>query len=196
MENACLGRWPAVSGARACTRNRRPGCSYSWKFSSQAACALASASSSDWLPSMEDLAAGVASAVYGPGQGAICGLSAARAHGAIPRAFAAGFVLGPTQHRPMALVARSGLVHFSKRDLTSLSLDYLDTAVGPGLTTSVAQTILDLARGPLQEDDTQRGEAIRNLMHVVDDDELAELADRVRGRAALVRARRLVARDQ
>lgn len=146
-----------------------------------------------WLPSMEDLTAGMASAVYGPGSGALWGLSAARVHGAVPRAIAAGYALGPAQHRPVTLLARSGRVMFRKRDPERLDLDFLDTELGPGLVTSVAQTVIDLSSRAFNDDADPRTEAVRNLMRAVDADELADLAVRVRGQAALDRARKLVA---
>ena len=146
-----------------------------------------------WLPSMEDLTAGLASAVYGLGRGALWGLSAARVHGAVPRAIAAGYALGPAQHRPVTLLARPGQVTFRKRDPERLDLDFLETELGPGRVTSVAQTILDLSSRAFDDEGDPRTEAVRNLMTSVDADELADLAVRVRGQAALHRARTLVA---
>lgn len=145
-----------------------------------------------WLPSTEDLTAGLASAVYGPGSGAVWGLSAARMHGALPRAIAAGFACGPRQHRPIRLTIRAGEVTFRMRDPERLALDYVETELGPGLVTSIAQTILDLSSRPFVEDADPRREAVLNLMGVVDPDELADLARSVRGHTALGRARALV----
>jgi hypothetical protein len=152
--------------------------------------------STAWVPSMEDLAAGLASAVYGPGRGALWGLSAARAHGAIPRAVATGYAFGPTQHRPIELLLRQGEVQFSKRNPERLDVEYLDTELGPGLVTSVAQTILDLSTRHFEGEGDLRREAVRNLMNVVDLDELVDLATRARGLAALNRARQLASHAQ
>lgn len=149
-----------------------------------------------WLPSMEDLAAGLASAVYGPGNGVLWGLSAARAHGALPRAIATGYAFGPTQHRPITLHLRSGQVQFRKRDPERLDVEYLDTELGPGLVTSAAQTILDLSSRAFEGEADLRTEAVRNLMNVVDVDELADLATRVRGLTALNRARKVASHAQ
>lgn len=149
---------------------------------------------SQWLPSMEDLSMGMASAVYGPGSGAVWGLSAARIHGALPRAVAAGFAFGPRQHRPIRLTIRHGEVMFRMRDPERLALEYVNTDLGPGLVTSVAQTILDLSSRPFAEGADPRTEAVRNLMGVVDPDELADVAGSVRGHTALGRARALVHR--
>jgi hypothetical protein len=145
-----------------------------------------------WSPSLEDLAAGLASAVYGPGQGALWGLSAARVHGALPRAIAIGYAFGPTQHRPITLLARPGHVEFRRRDPERLDLEYVDTELGPGLVTSIAQTILDLSSRAFEDEADPRTEAVRNLMSAVAVDELADLAARVRGQAALARAQKLV----
>lgn len=149
-----------------------------------------------WLPSMEDIASGIATAIYGVGQGALWGLSAARVHGALPRALAVGYALGPSQHRPVPLLARSGHVEFRRRDPHRLDLDYLPTELGPGLVTSIAQTVLDLSARAFDETDPLRREAVINLMSVVDHDELVDLSERVRGRAALARAQGLVRHAQ
>jgi hypothetical protein len=147
----------------------------------------------DWLPSLETLTAGLATAIYGPGHGALWGLSAARVHGALPRALATGFALGPSQHRAIALTVRQGEVEFRKRDPERLELEYLNTELGPGLVTSIEQTILDLSVRAFGDESEPRVEAVRNLMALANADRLHELANRVRGRAALARANRLVA---
>lgn len=149
-----------------------------------------------WLPSMEDLTAGLASAVFGPGNGVLWGLSAARAHGALPRAIATGYAFGPTQHRPIPLLLRPGQVQFRKRDPERLDVDYLDTELGPGLVTSVSQTILDLSGRAFEGTGDLRTESVLNLMKVVDLDELMALATRVRGLTALNRARKVAAHAQ
>ncbi|MDO8307654.1 MAG: hypothetical protein Q7V58_04765 [Actinomycetota bacterium] len=145
----------------------------------------------DWIPSLETLSAGLATAVFGPGGGAIWGLSAARVHGALPRATATGYVLGPTQHRDIELSIRSARVEFSKRDPARLDLEYLATELGPSLVTSIHQTILDLSTRPFEDGETPRADAVRALMERADLDRLAGLAANVRGRTALARALRL-----
>jgi len=147
-----------------------------------------------WRPSLEAVAAGLASAVYGPGVGAIWGLSAARVHGALPRALAIGYACGPHQHRPIALQGRTGEVVFRTRDTMRLDLEYWATELGPARVTSIAQTILDLCSTDLEEADDSRTEAVRDLMAMVDRSELEELAMRSRGRAALRRAQQVGSR--
>ena len=146
----------------------------------------------DWLPSLEDITAGIATAIYGPGNGALWGLSAARVHGALPRALSVGYAFGPAQHRPIELTARAGQIEFRKRDPQRLELEFLQTELGPALVTSVAQTILDLSSRDFSDGFGVRSEAVRNLLFRIDTDELTEVADRVRGRTALARALRLV----
>lgn len=147
----------------------------------------------DWSPSLEDISAGIATAVFGYGQGALCDLSAARVHGALPRAQSLGHVCGPTQHRPLDLVSRPGRVIFHKRESHDRALEYLPTELGPARVTTVAQTILDLSSRPFEHDGDSRSEAVRLLMNRVDERELTALAARVRGRTALSRARKLAA---
>lgn len=150
----------------------------------------------DWLPSMEALAAGLATAVFGYGHGVVWGLSAARAHGALPRAIATGFVCGPRQHRDISLTIRAGEVKFRKRDPERLDLEYFATDLGPGLVTSIEQTILDLSVQPFLDDDPTKAEAVITLMARADRARLAEIAGRVRGSTALARANKLVAHAQ
>lgn len=150
----------------------------------------------NWLPSMEDLASGIASVVYGPGVGVLWGLSAARVHGALPRAISVGYACGPAQHRPITLLPRSGQVLFSKRNTDHLGVEYFDTELGPGLVTSKTQTILDLSRSSFDVEGDLRTEAVRTLMMMVDLEELADLAAQSRGMTALARARKLVSRAQ
>ena len=63
-------------------------------------------------------------------------------------------------------------------------MEYLSTELGPGLVTSIEQTILDLSGQEFVSDSEPRVEAVRNLMAMANSDRLAELAARVRGRAA------------
>jgi hypothetical protein len=83
-------------------------------------------------------------------------------------------------------------VEFRRRDPERLDLEYVDTELGPGLVTSIAQTILDLSSRAFEDEADPRTEAVRNLMSAVAVDELADLAARVRGQAALARAQKLV----
>ncbi|WP_082952991.1 type IV toxin-antitoxin system AbiEi family antitoxin [Mycobacterium sp. 852002-10029_SCH5224772] len=101
-----------------------------------------------WLPNLEAAAAGIASAIYGTDGAALMGISAARVLGAIPRALATAVVAVPKQHRPIALTDRFSVVRFVKRDMTRLDVERVQTPLGPALTTTPEQTILDLAHRP------------------------------------------------
>lgn len=148
----------------------------------------------DWLPSLEAMATAVCIAVHGPGQGALCGLSAARVHGALPRAISTAEVVGPTQHRPIVLSARRARVDFAARDMGGIDVESFMTELGPGLVTTAAQTILDLSRREFDDGDSLRIEAVRQLMERVDSAEIESRAHRARGRRALARARALMTR--
>jgi predicted transcriptional regulator of viral defense system len=101
-----------------------------------------------WLPELDAAAAGIASAIYGPENAILMGISAARALGAIPRALATATVAVPKQHRPISLVDRSAVVQFVKRDTDTLDAERVQTQLGPALVTTPEQTILDLAHRP------------------------------------------------
>lgn len=145
----------------------------------------------DWRPSLESLAAGIAIAVYGVGRGALWGLSAARVHGGLPRAISTGFAFGDRQHRPVQLTTRSGRVMFRKRDPDRLSLETVVTDIGPALVTTVEQTILDLCASPITDPADPRTESVLSLMAMTTEHRVQHLAGRVRGASAWNRARRL-----
>lgn len=98
----------------------------------------------EWRPSIEALALGVAVADYGADRVALMGPSAARLHGALPRALALGSVAIPKQRPP--LKTRWGRIGFHTRDVSRLDLERVDTDLAAGYQTTVEQTILDLAR--------------------------------------------------
>ena len=101
-----------------------------------------------WLPSLETAAAGIASAIYGPDDIVVMGVSASRLHGAIPRALATATVAVPAQHRPIALSDRAAVVRFIKRNTHGVDAERYDTELRPTLVTTPEQTILDLAHRP------------------------------------------------
>ena len=83
-----------------------------------------------WMPSVEAAAAGIAAARFGFAGAALMGLSAARLHGALPRAIAGALVAAEVQHRPITSTDRPAVIHFIKRDLTRLDLGLLPTELG------------------------------------------------------------------
>jgi hypothetical protein len=101
-----------------------------------------------WVPDLDAVAAGIASAIYGPERAVLMGISAARVLGAIPRALATALVAVPKQHRPIQLNGRPSLVRFVKRDTDRLDVERIETPLGPALVTTPEQTVLDLAHRP------------------------------------------------
>jgi predicted transcriptional regulator of viral defense system len=99
-----------------------------------------------WTPGIEAVALGVAQADYDAPSVALMGVSAARHHGATPRAMAVGVVAVPKQ-RPV-LQSAVGPVLFVKRDVGRLDLERIDTQLASGWVTTVEQTLLDLAARP------------------------------------------------
>jgi predicted transcriptional regulator of viral defense system len=143
-----------------------------------------------WHPTIEATAAGIATSIYTPLRAPLMSISAARVHGALPRAVAIAVIAAPTQHDPIELIDRVGRIRFVKRDTARLAVEPITTELGRALVTTIEQTVLDLARTPsLGIADKQIPEALRALLPRCDSDILAELADAQRLRAALQRAR-------
>lgn len=99
-----------------------------------------------WMPDHDAVALGMAKASYGPDLVALMGISAARHHGAIPRALAIAVVAAPKQ-RPV-LHAETGQIVWVKRAVTRLDTERIETELGSGWVTTVEQTLLDLADRP------------------------------------------------
>jgi predicted transcriptional regulator of viral defense system len=99
-----------------------------------------------WRPELESAALGIAIADYGTDAAALFGVSAARHHGAVPRAVAAATVAVPKQ-RP-TLRTQIGEIGFGKRDVTRLDVERVETELVTGWVTTVEQTLLDIATRP------------------------------------------------
>lgn len=99
-----------------------------------------------WRPEVEAAALGIAVADYGPAAVALAGMSAARCHGAVPRAIAAATVAVPKQ-RP-ALRTEIGEISFFKRNVYALDVERVETGLVAGWVTTVEQTLLDIAARP------------------------------------------------
>lgn len=146
----------------------------------------------NWMPTLEAAAAGIAAARFHPERAPLMGVSAARLHGALPRALAIAIIAAPTQHDLITLLDRPASVRFVKRDTARLDVETAATEVGRALVTSIEQTVLDLARRPpLNVADDQIPDALRALLPRCDPTVLDELARRQRLRSALARARDL-----
>lgn len=142
------------------------------------------------MPALEAAAAGIATADFGPASAILMGVSAARLHGAIPRAIGAAVVAVPSQRGAITLIDRAATVRFVKRDTTRLDAERMSTELGPTLVTTPEQTILDLARRPDLGDAADEVEgAVRILIARSDANLLEELAISQRARASLRRAR-------
>ncbi len=99
---------------------------------------------SGWRPDMEAIALGIGQADYGKEAVALMHISAARIHGAIPRAIALAVLAVPKQ-RPI-LETKFGRIFFVKRNVAELKRIRIATELGPGWVTNLEQTTLDLAK--------------------------------------------------
>ena len=97
-----------------------------------------------WRPDIEGLALGIGQADYGISEVALMHLSAARMHGAIPRAIAVAVLAVPKQ-RP-SLETSCGRIVFVKRNVARLKRIKVSTELATGWSTNNEQTALDLAR--------------------------------------------------
>ncbi len=143
-----------------------------------------------WLPSLEAAAYGVAAADYGADAVVLMGLSAARLHGALPRALAVAVVAVPKQRPLLRLVDRDAHLVFARRATDRLDAERVGTDLGTALVTTIEQTLLDLAHRPdLGDVPGEARAAVAALWPRADRARLAELAGGQRLRAALERAR-------
>lgn len=152
----------------------------------------AEAQPSTWMPDLEAAAAGVALAIWGEDIPVLMGLSAARMHGALPRALGTAIVAVPTQHRPIGLRDREATIHFAVRNVDALDAVRVQTELGPALATTPAQTALDLAREPriLQMPDLRS--TLRSVLALTSVDEVTEVsATQGRMKAALDRVMKI-----
>jgi hypothetical protein len=147
-----------------------------------------------WKPTLEAVAAGIAVATYGPDEAVLMGVSAARIHGAIPRALATAVVAIPRQRPVINLKDRKGIVVFVKRRVGELDAERMPTDLGRALVTTIEQTILDLAHRPaLGNARADVPAAVRALMARCDRKLLDELAVEQRLGAARDRAVQIAA---
>lgn len=144
----------------------------------------------EWLPSLEGSAYGIAAADYGPDAVSLMGLSAARVHGAVPRALGVAVVAAPKQRPGLLLADRHARVTFVRRATDRLEAERVSTDLGSALVTTVEQTLLDLAHRPdLGGVPDEAHAAVAALWSRADAEELDRIAADQRLRAALERAR-------
>ncbi|GAA4301140.1 hypothetical protein GCM10023162_02180 [Klenkia terrae] len=102
-----------------------------------------------WLPTLEAVAAGAATALYGDRVPVLMHLTAARLHGALPRAGGLAVAAVLTRRRPLRLLDRpDAVLTFVARDVDDLDAALMPTDLGRVLVTTPEQTVLDLARRP------------------------------------------------
>jgi hypothetical protein len=135
-----------------------------------------------WVPTLEALAAGVATALFGDRVPVLMHLTAARLLGALPRAIGQAFVAAPRQHAPIQAADRTAAtIVFVARDVDVLDAALLPTDLGPALVTTAEQTVLDLSKRPgLGGMPEECRAAVRVLLPRCDEDRLAELAEEQR----------------
>jgi predicted transcriptional regulator of viral defense system len=140
-----------------------------------------------WRPPLVAAAWAIAAADYGVDAVAVCGPSAARYHGLIPRELAVAFVAVPKQRPKLTLLG--GGARFVRRDVERLDVERWDSGLGAGWVTTLEQTALDLAarryRWVLPEQELD--EAIAAAAPRLDRALLAELGHAQRQRAAAAR---------
>ena len=142
----------------------------------------------EWLPELEAAALGIAVADQGGNAAALMGLSAARVHGAIPRALGVAVVAAAGHRTELRLLDRDARVVFARRDVARLDCERRPNELGHGLVTTVEQTLLDLAARPdLGGLPDEAHAAVQALIPRADPETLRELAESQRRRALLDR---------
>ena len=151
----------------------------------------AAAAPATWMPSLEAAAMGVALARGGSAEPVLMGMSAARVHGALPRAIATATVATAAGgRRPASLADRPATIRFVERDTSALDAERVTLDLGAALVTTPEQTLLDLVR--LAADDPETPAVVRALWSGADKDQLDHLARTARGGATLRRAEAMV----
>ncbi len=145
-----------------------------------------------WVPTLEALAAGVATALFGERVPVLMHLTAARLHGALPRALGRAFVAAPRHHAPIQVTDRpAGTITFIARDVDKLDAVLHPTDLGRALITSPEQTVLDLTKRPgLGGMPEECHAALDVLLPRCDEDHLVQLAREQRMVRTLDRLRR------
>lgn len=140
----------------------------------------------DWQPTVEASAAAVGVATMRT-ETPLIGMSAARMHGALPRAVARAWVAAPRTHRPIAMSSGASVSFVVRR--SPLDVQRVPSELGPVLVTTVEQTILDLMRGVgIHGLDGERDDVVRGLAALTDPADVLRCAAEGRGqRAAFLR---------
>lgn len=102
----------------------------------------------DWRPPLEAVALGVAGVGGHVAASALMGVSAARVHGAVPRALNVAVVAVERHRRVLRIIDRTAMIYFVRRDVDRLDLQRHETDLGTGWVTTIEQTLLDLIARP------------------------------------------------
>ena len=140
-----------------------------------------------WLPDLESSALGIAVSDEGSESVALMGISAARVHGAVPRALGIAVVAAARHRATISLADREASIVFVRRDIKRVDVERRPLELGQGWVTTVEQTIVDLASRPeLGGVAGESYDAVRALLPRADQDLLHDLASSQR-RAGRVR---------
>lgn len=144
-----------------------------------------------WRPTLEGFALALGQRLAGADGTALMGVSAARVHGALPRAVATAVVALDKQRRRPVEHTVWGDIYWVRRAVENLDVQRTTTDLTAGWVTTVEQTLLDIADRPeLGRADGQTvTEIILALAPRADWDLVAELARAQRRRGAFARAR-------
>lgn len=145
-----------------------------------------------WRPTLEGFALALGQRLAGIERVTLMGVSAARIHGALPRAVRTAVVAGTDRVRAQHTIW--GDIVFVRREIAALDVERTDTDITAGFVTTVEQTLLDVA------DRTELGgldgatvsDILIALAPRADWDHVAALADQQRRRGAFARARWVV----
>ena len=130
-----------------------------------------------WLPDLESSALGIAASDEGAESVALMGISAARVHGAAPRALGVAVIAASRHRAPIRLADREADVIFVRRDVKRIEVERRPLELGQGWVTTVEQTIVDLAGRPdVGNVPDESYEAARALVPRADRQFLRELA--------------------
>lgn len=101
-----------------------------------------------WTPALEAAALAIAGTGDHVNDVALMGISAARVHGAIPRAINVATVATTRHRRTLRLTDRTADILFVRRNVTRLDVQRHQTELGQGWITTIEQTLLDLVARP------------------------------------------------
>lgn len=141
-----------------------------------------------WVPELESSALGIAAADEGAESVALMGISAARVHGAVPRALGVAVVAASRHRATIRLVDRAAEVVFVRRDVRRIDVERRQLELGQGWVTTVEQTIIDLfSRPDLGHVPDESNAAVHALLPRADMELLRDLAASQRRTDALAR---------